>query len=256
MPNASSGGAGGGITEAQAISAVEGEATLDLAGDVTIEGTKSLAVDVISEKDAAAGVTIDSVLLKDGLVDGIDVAIRDHAKYLDAAAIAAVEAEASLVLAGTIEGTEDTEATSPTVAAVKTAGGLAVAKALFVGNDANVLGDRIHLGPTGAHDRHKQVIRGIDDVSTTPVEIIANTDAATGVLAIVTGREEGASHFFKDLIITGFDMAPTVIQSFTVLGSPQARTYAKAGANYGVVLTMAANTYNISVWFLQGDNTT
>lgn len=48
-----------------AIAAVEGEATLDLLGNVTIEGTKSLSVDVINEKDAADGVTIDGLLIKD-----------------------------------------------------------------------------------------------------------------------------------------------------------------------------------------------
>jgi hypothetical protein len=53
---------------ADAISAVEGEATLDLLGDVTIDGAKSLSVDVINEKDAAAGVTIDGVLLKDNAI--------------------------------------------------------------------------------------------------------------------------------------------------------------------------------------------
>lgn len=77
-------------TDAEAVAAVEGEATLDLAGDVTIDGAKSLSVDVINEKDSAAGVTIDSVLLKDGLVDGIDVAARDHDKYTDAEAVSAV----------------------------------------------------------------------------------------------------------------------------------------------------------------------
>jgi hypothetical protein len=81
----------GGVTGAEAIAAVEGETTLVLAGDVSINGSKSLSVDVINEKDAAAGVTIDSVLLKDGLVDGVDVAARDHAKYTDAEAISAVE---------------------------------------------------------------------------------------------------------------------------------------------------------------------
>ena len=47
------------LTGAEAITAVEGEATLDLAGDVTIAGTKSLAVDDIREKTATDGVTID-----------------------------------------------------------------------------------------------------------------------------------------------------------------------------------------------------
>jgi hypothetical protein len=85
-------------TDAEAIAAVEGEATLDLAGDVTIANLKSLSVNTINETTAGSGVTIDSVLLKDGLVDGIDVAARDHAKYTDAEAITAVEADTDLSL--------------------------------------------------------------------------------------------------------------------------------------------------------------
>ena len=86
-------------TDAEAIAAVEGEATLALAGDVSIANLKSLSTNTINETTAGSGVTIDSVLLKDGLVDGVDVAARDHAKYTDAEAIAAVEAEATLTLA-------------------------------------------------------------------------------------------------------------------------------------------------------------
>lgn len=37
-------------------------------------------VDTIAETTGAAGVTIDGVLLKDGLVDGVDIAARDHAE--------------------------------------------------------------------------------------------------------------------------------------------------------------------------------
>ena len=98
-------------TDAEAISAVEGEATLDLAGDVTIDGAKSLSVDVINEKDAAAGVTIDGVLLKDSAIPGGAVPATHsgsahHTKYTDAEATAAVEAEATLDLTGdvTIDG--------------------------------------------------------------------------------------------------------------------------------------------------------
>ena len=98
----------GGVTinleygDSEAITAVEGEATLDLTGNVSIAAGKTLAVDVIGEKSADTGVTIDSVLLKDGLVDGIDVAARDHAKYLDSEAITAVEGEATLDLTGNV----------------------------------------------------------------------------------------------------------------------------------------------------------
>ena len=38
----------------------------------------AISVDVISEKTADAGVTAGDVLLKDGLVDGVDIAGRDH----------------------------------------------------------------------------------------------------------------------------------------------------------------------------------
>ena len=56
-------------TDANAITAIEGEATLDLAGDATIAAGKSLGVDTIAEKTAAGGVTIDGVLLKDSLIN-------------------------------------------------------------------------------------------------------------------------------------------------------------------------------------------
>jgi hypothetical protein len=79
-------------TDAEAIAAVEGEATLALAGDVSIATLKALSTNTINETTVGSGVTVDSVLLKDGLVDGVDIAARDHAKYLDSEAVAAVEA--------------------------------------------------------------------------------------------------------------------------------------------------------------------
>ena len=68
-------------TDAEAITAVEGEATLVLAGDVTIDGAKSLSVDVINEKDAAAGVTIDGVLIKDSGVP--EAVVTAHEAAID-----------------------------------------------------------------------------------------------------------------------------------------------------------------------------
>ena len=41
------------------------------ASEITVNDT--VKVDTIAEKTSAAGVTIDSVLLKDGNVDGVDV---------------------------------------------------------------------------------------------------------------------------------------------------------------------------------------
>jgi hypothetical protein len=54
------------FTAAEAITAVEGEATLVLAGDVTIVAGKALSVDTISEITAGAGVTTDGLISKDG----------------------------------------------------------------------------------------------------------------------------------------------------------------------------------------------
>ena len=68
-------------TDAEAITAVEGEATLALAGDVTIDGAKTLKVDVIDEKDAAAGVTIDGLLIKDSGIP--EAAVTAHEAAID-----------------------------------------------------------------------------------------------------------------------------------------------------------------------------
>ncbi|KKN05682.1 hypothetical protein LCGC14_1084930, partial [marine sediment metagenome] len=66
-------------TDADAISAVEGESTLDLTGDVSIAVGKSLVVDTINEKGSGTGVTIEGTLLKDSLVDGIALAEQSAA---------------------------------------------------------------------------------------------------------------------------------------------------------------------------------
>src|SRR3990167_5157726 len=90
---------------------------------VTIDGVllkdSQVKTDTIIEKTAAAGVTADSVLLKDGGVSG----------------------------AGVIAMTDATDASSSTTGAVKTAGGLGVAKKVYVGTDLNVGGT---LAVTGA----------------------------------------------------------------------------------------------------------
>ncbi len=56
------------FTGAEAITAVEAEATLVLAGDVTVAAGKTLKVDTIAEITSASGVTIDSLLIKDGTI--------------------------------------------------------------------------------------------------------------------------------------------------------------------------------------------
>jgi len=64
--------AGGGYTDAQAIAAVEGEATLALSGAVDITGI--LTVDTINEKTGAVGVDIEAVRMLDGFVELTEIA--------------------------------------------------------------------------------------------------------------------------------------------------------------------------------------
>ncbi len=62
-------------------------------GDLVVN---SVSTDTLAERTTNSGVTVDGVLLKDGLVDGIDVAARDHDIYTDAEALAAALAGASI----------------------------------------------------------------------------------------------------------------------------------------------------------------
>jgi hypothetical protein len=203
------------LVNAAAITAVEGEATLTLAGDVTIDGAKSLSVDVINEKDAAAGVTIDSVLLKDGLVDGIDVAARDHAKYLDSEAIAAVEGELTLVLAGdvTIDGAKSLSV--DVINEKDAAAGVTIDGVLL--KDSAIAGGAVpatHSG-TAHHTKYTDaeavtaveaeltlVLAGdvtIDGAKTLKVDVIDEKDAAAGVTI--------DSVLLKDGLVDGIDVA-------------------------------------------------
>ena len=78
------------FSAADAISAVEGEATLVLAGDVTIAAGRTLKVDTISEITAGGGVTADGLKVKDGnivpaLGKGIDFTAAAHTSITGAA---------------------------------------------------------------------------------------------------------------------------------------------------------------------------
>ncbi|KKN05988.1 hypothetical protein LCGC14_1081870 [marine sediment metagenome] len=118
--------------DAAAISAVEGEATLVLTGAVSIASGKSLTLltdgstggvkfgsggDVILYRGASnklylgtgdsleivsGNINIGGSLTLTGTVDGVDIAARDHAKYLNSEAIAAVEGEGTLDLGGAV----------------------------------------------------------------------------------------------------------------------------------------------------------
>ena len=80
-------------TDSQAIAAVEDEVTLDLdGGRVGIGGVA----------DGAEKRKVTGNIVVTGTGDGVDVATRDHARYADAEAIAAVEGEGTLALSGAV----------------------------------------------------------------------------------------------------------------------------------------------------------
>lgn len=60
--------------DTEAIAAIEGEATLDLAGDVTIAADKSLSVNTIVETTADAGVTLEGVKALDSFLEFAEIA--------------------------------------------------------------------------------------------------------------------------------------------------------------------------------------
>ncbi len=80
---------------------------LDLAsGDNFRIVSGALETNTISEVGSGSGVTVDSVLLKDGLVDGIDVAARDHAAVTAADAGHTISSQAitSVAASATLSG--------------------------------------------------------------------------------------------------------------------------------------------------------
>jgi hypothetical protein len=77
-------------------------------------------------------------------------------------------------------------------------------------------------------------------VSTTATMIAADA-GASGALCLVNGFSGGDR--FCDLVLSSTGVSPTVVQSFTALGSPAARTYTRNGTT--LELAMASGTYDI-----------
>jgi hypothetical protein len=78
-------------------------------------------------------------------------------------------------------------------------------------------------------------------VSTVATTICADA-GGLGSLHIVNGGS--GSDRFCDLVLASTGVSPTVVQSFTALGSPAARTYTRNGGN--LELAMASGTYDVN----------
>lgn len=80
-------------------------------------------------------------------------------------------------------------------------------------------------------------------ISVTGATTILDDAGALGRFAVVNGESGG--NRFCDLILCSTSVAPTVVASFTSVGSPAARTYTRSGS--AVQLAMASGTYDVYV---------
>jgi hypothetical protein len=79
-------------------------------------------------------------------------------------------------------------------------------------------------------------------VSTTAVTVLDDA-GSLGRLCIVNGESGGDR--FCDLVMTSTAAVPVVVQSFTALGTPAARTYTRSGS--ALQVAMASGTYGVHV---------
>jgi len=88
-------------------------------------------------------------------------------------------------------------------------------------------------------------------LSVRPTQISVSTSATTivtdaggyGSFVIVNGSDVSVNRFC-DLVLASTGAAPVVVQSFTAIGSPAARTYTRSGT--ALQLAMASGTYTVS----------
>ena len=79
-------------------------------------------------------------------------------------------------------------------------------------------------------------------VSVSTATTILDDAGAIGRLVVVNGISSGDR--FCDLVLCSTGVSPTVVSSFTALGSPAARTYTRSGS--ALQLAMASGTYSVT----------
>lgn len=147
-------------------------------------------------------------------------------------------AAAASVRGTTVEGTDATDATSTTAAAMKTAGGLGVAKKAYVGTE-------VQIGASASNTMHRLLAAHTAAVTTSATVI--GTLGYWGGLVLVTGIKVGDTTVgFTDLIFVRFVNAAgvTVISSS---GNSDARTYSVDAGLEQLKLAMATTTHSVNV---------
>jgi fibronectin-binding autotransporter adhesin len=129
--------------------------------------------------------------------------------------------------------TNDTER-----ARITSGGELLVGTTTVAGSAKLTVNGDISTSGTGTGARLRNQIDGVS-VSTSATTIVLGGDI--GQLVVINGIS--GSDRFCDLVMSSTGAAPVVVQSFTALGSPAARTYTRSGSN--LQLAMASGTYTV-----------
>jgi hypothetical protein len=121
---------------------------------------------------------------------------------------------------------------------IDTAQNLLVGTTTVAGSAKLTVNGDIATSGTGTGSRLRNQIDGVS-VSTSATTIIVAGDI--GQLVVINGIS--GSDRFCDLVMSSTGANPVVVQSFTALGSPAARTYTRSGSN--LQLAMASGTYTV-----------
>jgi hypothetical protein len=123
-------------------------------------------------------------------------------------------------------------------ARIDSSGNLLVGTTTVAGSAKLTVNGDIATSGTGTGSRLRNQIDGVS-VSTSATTIVLGGDI--GQLVVINGIS--GSDRFCDLVMSSTGADPVVVQSFTALGSPAARTYTRSGSN--LQLAMASGTYTV-----------
>ena len=146
--------------------------------------------------------------------------------------------EALRIIGDNIRFNTGTSGSGTEAARIDSSGNFLVGTTTVAGSAKLTVNGDIATSGTGTGSRLRNQIDGVS-VSTSATTIIVGGDI--GQLVVINGIS--GSDRFCDLVMSSTGAAPVVVQSFTALGSPVARTYTRSGSN--LQLAMASGTYTV-----------